>query len=105
VGLGEDVERYEGSMNKPGLKLARALWYIAPRAELRTQSLSRAEDAALIRTVWSAVSRGTERLVSHGHVSPMSDTPSCCNGRFGHTPAFGNPAGSKALCPMGLLRL
>jgi NADPH:quinone reductase-like Zn-dependent oxidoreductase len=49
---------------------ARALWTIAPgRAELRTETLpALAEGEVLVRTRFSAVSRGTERLVFEGRV-------------------------------------
>ncbi len=51
---------------------ARALWYIAPdRAELRDSAIERATaDEALVRMAFSAVSRGTERLIFSGSVPP-----------------------------------
>jgi len=54
----------------------RALWYVAPgRAELRQEALpQRAPDQALARTLCSALSRGTERLVLEGRV-PESQWP------------------------------
>jgi NADPH:quinone reductase-like Zn-dependent oxidoreductase len=52
---------------------ARALWHEAPgRSVLRRETLNRAEDEVLVRTLWSGVSRGTERLVSEGRV-PASE--------------------------------
>ncbi len=52
--------------NRPSV--ARALWYVAPRrAELRAKPLPPlAEGEARVRTLWSGISRGTERLVFHG---------------------------------------
>ena len=49
---------------------ARALWYVAPgRADLRAGALGVAgPDEALVRTRWSGISRGTERLVLAGRV-------------------------------------
>lgn len=50
---------------------ARALWTIAPgRAELRRERVEPAPGAAVVRTLRSAVSRGTERLVLAGRVPP-----------------------------------
>jgi NADPH:quinone reductase-like Zn-dependent oxidoreductase len=50
---------------------ARALWYVTRgRAELRPAGLPPAGPLdARVRTLWSALSRGTERLVYHGRVS------------------------------------
>jgi len=47
-----------------------ALWYVAPgRAELRPEALpARRPEEALVRTIASALSPGTERLVLHGRV-------------------------------------
>ncbi len=49
-----------------------ALWYIAPRqAELRAQDMpALAIGHARVRTRWSALSRGTERLIFEGCVPP-----------------------------------
>jgi len=49
---------------------ARALWTVAPgRAELRAAAVPPAgADGVQVRTLWSAVSRGTERLVLHGRI-------------------------------------
>lgn len=49
---------------------ARSLWYEARgRAGLREERLSDLEDGALrVRTLWTGISRGTERLVFHGRV-------------------------------------
>ncbi len=49
-----------------------ALWYVAPgAAELRTAPLpARATGDALVRTLWSGISRGTERLVFNGLHDP-----------------------------------
>jgi threonine dehydrogenase-like Zn-dependent dehydrogenase len=51
-------------------RTARALWYAAPGVvELRTHRLpSPASGEARVRTLWSGISRGTERLVLHGAV-------------------------------------
>lgn len=50
---------------------ARALWYVGPfGAELREEDVTPAADAVTVRTLWSAVSRGTERLVASGAVPP-----------------------------------
>lgn len=54
--------------------VARALWYVKPGvAELRPQRLN-APDAETVRvkTAYSAISRGTERLVAHGQI-PQSE--------------------------------
>ena len=59
-------------MNKaPPAGSARALWYTARgRAELRRAELPPVgPDHACVRTLWSALSRGTERLVFEGRVS------------------------------------
>src|SRR5215217_8459865 len=63
-------------MNEPGRRtqgLARALWYVGRgRAELRHAPLSPpAPIDALVRTAWSALSRGTERLVFEGRVAAV----------------------------------
>lgn len=51
---------------------ALALWYVAPReCALNTVALPRpGPDDCLVRTLWSGVSRGTERLVCEGRVPP-----------------------------------
>lgn len=51
---------------------ARALWYAAPRrADLRPAALAApGPGEAEVRTLWSALSRGTERLVFEGRVGP-----------------------------------
>ena len=51
---------------------ALALWYVAPgRAEIRKEALPPpGPDEALVRTLASGISRGTERLVLGGHVPP-----------------------------------
>ena len=53
--------------------LARALWYAAPgTCELRPAPLPPpGPDEALVATLWSAVSRGTERLVLAGLADPV----------------------------------
>ncbi len=58
----------------PVLAPAQALWYEAPgRASLREIALPEAEPgSAMIRTLWSGISRGTERLVFRGRV-PASE--------------------------------
>ncbi|MCW5681255.1 MAG: zinc-binding alcohol dehydrogenase [Xanthobacteraceae bacterium] len=54
---------------KPNTQV-RALWYVAPgKAELRSATLSdRTEGSVLVRTLYSGISRGTERLVFEGRV-------------------------------------
>jgi NADPH:quinone reductase-like Zn-dependent oxidoreductase len=54
------------------LQMARALWYVEPgRAELRTAPLPPPrEGEARVRTLYTGVSRGTERLVCLGQVGP-----------------------------------
>jgi threonine dehydrogenase-like Zn-dependent dehydrogenase len=54
---------------------ARALWYVTRgRAELRPVVLApRGLGDALVRTLWSGLSRGTERLVFEGRVSLSGD--------------------------------
>jgi NADPH:quinone reductase-like Zn-dependent oxidoreductase len=48
---------------------ADALWYVAPmRAEIRPGRLAAAPGSATVRTLWSGLSRGTERLVASGRV-------------------------------------
>jgi threonine dehydrogenase-like Zn-dependent dehydrogenase len=51
---------------------ARALWYTASgRAAIRPVVLTEpGPDQALVRTLWSGLSRGTERLVFEGRISP-----------------------------------
>ena len=53
---------------------AQALWYAAPRrAELRSAPLPvPGKEEALVHTLWSGISRGTERLVFEGRV-PVSE--------------------------------
>ncbi len=53
---------------------ARALWYEAPhRARLRAETLRKPRaDELLVETRWSALSRGTERLVFSGLVNPAN---------------------------------
>ena len=50
----------------------RALWYVAPgEAELRRETETRPRgDAVRVTTCWTALSRGTERLVFQGDVPP-----------------------------------
>lgn len=51
----------------------RALWYTGDgRAEIRRELMTAPRDAVLVRTAYSGVSRGTERLVLHGRV-PQSE--------------------------------
>ncbi len=54
-------------------RMARALWCVAPRqAELRESALPALQQGeALVRTLWSGVSRGTERLVFNGLHDPV----------------------------------
>lgn len=53
-------------------RISRALWCVAPgRAELREAPLPPlGEGEARVRTLWSGISRGTERLVFHGLQHP-----------------------------------
>jgi NADPH:quinone reductase-like Zn-dependent oxidoreductase len=53
-------------------KSAKALWYVGPRrAELRPIALGRpGPGEAFVETLWSGISRGTERLVFEGRVPP-----------------------------------
>lgn len=58
---------------------ARALYYVAPRqVELRSVHVplmaDASDDALVIRTLWSAISRGTERLVFEGKVPESERT-------------------------------
>lgn len=50
----------------------RALWYVSPGCvELRSTNLFRpGADHAVVRTSWSALSRGTERLIFNGKAPP-----------------------------------
>jgi 2-desacetyl-2-hydroxyethyl bacteriochlorophyllide A dehydrogenase len=52
--------------------MARALWYVAPgAAELRSTALVEPRTGeVLVRTLYSGISRGTERLVFEGRVPP-----------------------------------
>lgn len=63
-------ENPEAPMNGAGTA-ARALWYVGRgRAELRSAALAApAPGEALLRTLFSGLSRGTERLVLEGRVS------------------------------------
>lgn len=60
--------------DKTARATAQALWYAAPRrAELLSGPLPvPGKDEALVRTLWSGISRGTERLVFEGRV-PASE--------------------------------
>ena len=53
---------------------AQALWHVSPGlAQLRDAAVtSPGPDEALVKTLWSAISRGTERLISQGRV-PASE--------------------------------
>lgn len=55
---------------KPFPNLAHALWHVAPgRSEIRETSLPPLKSGQLrVRALWSAISRGTERLVLSGSV-------------------------------------
>ena len=60
------IERNTGLGNE---EQADALWYVAPmRAEIRPGHLAAAAGSAVVRTLWSGLSRGTERLVASGRV-------------------------------------
>jgi NADPH:quinone reductase-like Zn-dependent oxidoreductase len=66
-------DKAENRMNEPisASGSAQALWYVARRrAELRAADLPPlARQEARVRTLWSGISRGTERLVFEGRVS------------------------------------
>ena len=55
-----------------GDRRVQALWYCEPgRAELRAETLAApGPDEVLVRTAFSAISRGTESLVFQGAVPP-----------------------------------
>ncbi len=57
------------------LVVARALWYVKPGvAELRTERLAAPRPGeARVKTLFSALSRGTERLVAFGQVPPAEN--------------------------------
>ena len=67
----DGIRRSQGQM-----VVARALWYVKPAvAELRTERLSMAGPGEVrIKTLYSGISRGTERLVLSGKV-PRSEWP------------------------------
>jgi 2-desacetyl-2-hydroxyethyl bacteriochlorophyllide A dehydrogenase len=58
---------------KPKNNAAQALWYVAPgRAELRPATIGDAgPNGILVRTLYSGLSRGTERLIFEGKVPEM----------------------------------
>ncbi|CAM3805855.1 zinc-dependent alcohol dehydrogenase [Polynucleobacter antarcticus] len=58
------------SSNSPDTLVSQSLWYVAPeRAELRTEVLGPlADDAVQVRSLFGALSRGTESLVYRGLV-------------------------------------
>lgn len=60
------------SSNPDAAVRARALWYVAPRrSALRDETLREPGDGEVrVRTLWSSISRGTERLVREGRVPP-----------------------------------
>lgn len=66
----------------------RALWYVKPgecalnRAELPAPG----EGEALVRMLWSGISRGTERLVFNGRVPPSEHERMRCPGQEGDFP-------------------
>ncbi|WP_127092002.1 zinc-dependent alcohol dehydrogenase [Aquabacter cavernae] len=66
------TKRHSIADTKPGAPDARALWHVAPSsARLLPQALpAPAAGEMLVRTLWSAVSRGTERLVHQGLTAP-----------------------------------
>lgn len=57
-----------------GEQMARALWYVAPgRAEIRDEALPALREGEVrVRALYSALSRGTEALISHARV-PASE--------------------------------
>ncbi len=61
-----------GVLARVEAKMARALWYVAPkRVEIRQRRLEPpGEGEALVEMLWSSLSRGTERLVFHGRIPP-----------------------------------
>jgi threonine dehydrogenase-like Zn-dependent dehydrogenase len=51
--------------------MAQALWLVAPeRAELREGKVTAGPGEVLVRTLYTGISRGTERLVAEGRVPP-----------------------------------
>lgn len=66
------AKRHAQALDQVPCPTGRALWYVAPRmADLRAEELARPEaDELLVRTCWSAISRGTERLVHKGLTDP-----------------------------------
>ncbi len=68
--------------------MARALWTVAEgRCEIREETLpSRAPDQALVRTLASGISRGTERLVLTGHVPESQYAAMRCPFQAGEFP-------------------
>lgn len=69
--MADAFKRGEPESRVNGTVAARALWYVARgRAEVRAERLRPLQVGdAQIRTLWSAISRGTERLVLDGRVS------------------------------------
>jgi threonine dehydrogenase-like Zn-dependent dehydrogenase len=65
--------QYRGN-GEAGNRHARALWYVEPgRAKLEIAELPEPKpEEALVRTLWSGISRGTERLIFEGRV-PASE--------------------------------
>jgi hypothetical protein len=56
---------------EPPAAFATSLWYVGNRrAELRKAPFAPADGQAVVRTAWSGISRGTERLVLEGRVPP-----------------------------------
>lgn len=59
----------QGPHRGPSMTTARALWQVAPdMAELRGSEVNPGPGQALVETLYSGISRGTERLVSQGRV-------------------------------------
>lgn len=66
------AKRHAQASEQASARMATALWYVAPRtADLRAEVLPQPEGGALlVRASWSAISRGTERLVHRGLTDP-----------------------------------
>lgn len=66
-GLGNVPEPFAGQGDNGPL----GLWYVGPlQADLRPGQFAPHEGDVVVRTLWSGVSRGTERLVATGRVPP-----------------------------------
>jgi len=70
----KDTTRGADAVQSDAVARASALWVVAPgRGELRSEPvLAPGEGEALVRTLWTGVSRGTETIVARGEV-PASE--------------------------------